>query len=195
MDQYTTGPFRVGLTIGGHATIESPNDKRYAVAVFQHRGPVSHQDARRLAACLNACEDIETIALEQLANSGGLARIFSERAEYSAMVGKLETERDQLREVCAEAYQFAGAYDAPVEVLDNLSAAANGWPLPHESFLPVMDSEAVAQRDQLLVLLKKFDSIMEGCGNWPDTSSSQVSLGDLAAEVRQSIAAMKGGAA
>lgn len=96
MEEYTNGPFKVGLTIGGHATIESPNDKRYAVAVFQHRGPVSHRDARRLAACLNACEGVKTIALEQLANSGGLPRIFSERAEYSEMAGVLERQRDQL---------------------------------------------------------------------------------------------------
>lgn len=49
----------------------------------------------------------------------------------------------------------------------------------------------------LLVLLKKFDSIMEGCGNWPDTSTSQVNLGDLAAEVREAIRKheQKGGAA
>lgn len=47
------------------------------------------------------------------------------------------------------------------------------------------------QRDRLLELLKQFDSIMEGCGNWPDTSTSQVNLGDLATEVRAVIAAQK----
>jgi hypothetical protein len=104
-------------------------------------------------------------------------------------------ELDQLRGVCAEAYQFAGAYDAPIEVLDNLSAAANGLPLPHKSFLPVMDSEAVAQRDRLLAIVERFASIMDGCGNWPDTSTSQVSLGDLANEAEAVIAEVKGGAA
>lgn len=52
-------------------------------------------------------------------------------------------------------------------------------------------AEAVAAERKkvapLLVLLKKFDSIMDGCGNWPDTSTSQVNLGDLAAEVRDAI--------
>lgn len=39
--------------------------------------------------------------------------------------------------VCAEAYQMAGALDASVPALDNLSAAANGETvLPHETFLP-----------------------------------------------------------
>lgn len=38
----------------------------------------------------------------------------------------------QLRELCATAYQVVGAADGPVELLDNLSAAANGDPLPHD---------------------------------------------------------------
>lgn len=44
----------------------------------------------------------------------------------------------RLRSVCAEAYQLAGFYDADVKALDNLIAAANGEPLPHESFLPIV---------------------------------------------------------
>ena len=42
-----------------------------------------------------------------------------------------------LEQVCAEAYQLAGAVGAPVKALDNLSAAAGGRPIPHETFLPV----------------------------------------------------------
>lgn len=61
---------------------------------------------------------------------------------------------DQLRAVCAEAYQLAGALNAPVEALDNLSAAANGEPLPHATFLPVAVPDVVQQRDQLLAALK-----------------------------------------
>lgn len=57
---------------------------------------VGEADARRIVACVNACAGVETIVLEQLANSGGLVRIFSERAEYSAMAGQLELQRDQL---------------------------------------------------------------------------------------------------
>jgi hypothetical protein len=34
-------------------------------------------------------------------------------------------------ELCATAYQFVGAANGPVELLDNLFAAANGEPLPH----------------------------------------------------------------
>lgn len=61
-----------------------------------------------------------------------------------------EAERDQLRAVCAEAYQLAGMLDAPVEALDNLIAAANGEPLPHETFLPVAVPDVAEQRDALL---------------------------------------------
>jgi hypothetical protein len=43
----------------------------------------------------------------------------------------------ELRQVCGEAYQLAGAVGAPVKALDNLLAAADGRLLPHESFLPL----------------------------------------------------------
>jgi hypothetical protein len=52
-------------------------------------------------------------------------------------VAALKAEVERLRMVCAEAYQFAGEVGAPERVLDNLSAAADGRPLPHETFLPV----------------------------------------------------------
>lgn len=55
--------------------------------------------------------------------------------------------------------------------------------------------ELELQRDQLLLLVKRFASIMEGCGNWPDTSTSQVSLGDLASEANDVLAQVKGGVA
>lgn len=42
-----------------------------------------------------------------------------------------------LEQVCAEAYQLAGAVGAPEKALDNLAAAAEGKPLPHATFLPV----------------------------------------------------------
>ena len=42
-----------------------------------------------------------------------------------------------LRRVCGEAYHFAAIVGAPPRVLDNLWAAAEGKPIPHESFLPV----------------------------------------------------------
>jgi hypothetical protein len=53
----------------------------------------------------------------------------------------LQEEVDRLRQVCAEAYQFAGAVGAPERVLDNLAAAAAGRKLPHATFLPVSAEE------------------------------------------------------
>ena len=41
-----------------------------------------------------------------------------------------------LRMLCAEMYQVAGVLGAPEQVLDNLSAAAAGKPLPHKTLLP-----------------------------------------------------------
>jgi len=55
---------------------------------------------------------------------------------------------EALERVCAEAYQLAGVIGAPVRVLDNLAAAADGLPLPHDSFLPIAleDCDAVRER-------------------------------------------------
>lgn len=66
---------------------------------------------------------------------------------HEGEVGKLRKRIEILEHVCAEAYQFAGALGAPECVLDNLSAAAEGRDLPHESFLPVTadDCDEVAQ--------------------------------------------------
>lgn len=56
----------------------------------------------------------------------------------------LQRRVDDLARVCAEAYQFAGEVGAPERVLDNLSAAAEGQPIPHESMLPVLADECDA---------------------------------------------------
>ena len=52
-------------------------------------------------------------------------------------IRNLEERISVLEQVCAEAYQLAGAVGAPERVLDNLAAAAEGKPIPHQSFLPV----------------------------------------------------------
>lgn len=49
---------------------------------------------------------------------------------------KLIAEVEHMRRFAAEAYQVLGALDAPENVLDNASDAANGVPLRHETLLP-----------------------------------------------------------
>jgi hypothetical protein len=66
----------------------------------------------------------------------------------------------ELEQVCAEAYQFAGALGAPERVLDNLSAAAEGQPLPHESMLPVTAEEC----DAIGELRSKLDQVRQVLG-------------------------------
>ena len=75
-------------------------------------------------------------------------RVGARKAE--SKVQALEARVKVLQRVCGEAYQLAGAVGAPVEALDNLSAAANGEPIPHETFLPVRpeDCEECAPRPQ-----------------------------------------------
>ncbi|EOX9899897.1 TPA: ead/Ea22-like family protein [Pseudomonas aeruginosa] len=62
-------------------------------------------------------------------------------------IDRLKAENDALRKFSAEAYQVLGALDAPENVLDNASDAANGVPLRHETLLPFFaeDYEALCK--------------------------------------------------
>ncbi|MGE4335844.1 MAG: hypothetical protein AB7E55_07705 [Pigmentiphaga sp.] len=56
--------------------------------------------------------------------------------EHEQERDRLKAENEVLRQFAAEAYQVLGALDAPENVLDNASDAANGAPLRHETLLP-----------------------------------------------------------
>lgn len=62
-------------------------------------------------------------------------------AKSKALTATISDRIAVLEQVCAEAYQFAGTVGAPERVLDNLSAAVEGRPLPYLSFLPVAAEE------------------------------------------------------
>jgi hypothetical protein len=57
--------------------------------------------------------------------------------DRNTRIRDLEQRISILEQVCAEAYQLAGAVGAPEKVFDNLAAAAQGMPIPHATFLPV----------------------------------------------------------
>jgi hypothetical protein len=62
-----------------------------------------------------------------------------------------------LENVCGEAYQLAGACGASVKALDNLSAASDGRPIPHKTFLPISPDELKEVKeikDSLVVALR-----------------------------------------
>lgn len=61
-------------------------------------------------------------------------------------IDRLKAENDALRKFSAEAYQVLGALDAPENVLDNASDAANGLPLRHETLLPFFAEDYEALR-------------------------------------------------
>ena len=69
--------------------------------------------------------------------------------ERDMRIRDLELRVSVLEEVCAEAYQLAGAVGAPERALDNLAAAAGGEPIPHATFLPVSaaDCDEFARQD------------------------------------------------
>lgn len=56
--------------------------------------------------------------------------------QYRIENERLKAENEALRNFAAEAYQVLGALDAPENVLDNASDAANGVPLRHKTLLP-----------------------------------------------------------
>lgn len=62
-------------------------------------------------------------------------------ADIGQLLVQAVEEIEQLRQVCAEMYQYAGAADAPERVLDNLSAAMCGEELPHMTILPITDAD------------------------------------------------------
>ncbi|EPQ7009181.1 hypothetical protein ACUVZE_005865 [Pseudomonas aeruginosa] len=87
-------------------------------------------------------------------HKGAMSRYFEAvHQELAPLARKLEAERDRLkaendalRKLSAEAYQVLGALDAPENVLDNASDAANGVPLRHETLLPFFAEDYEALR-------------------------------------------------
>ena len=138
--------FDAGMRVSGDFV--GDEKRRYAemiAAVLNaHAHPVNARllDALKYAAgCLpsDECSDRYLNALAESVVRRGLSRAFND-------LNRVTAERDALRNVCAEAYQLAGALDSPIEALDNLAAAMTGRPLPHESFLPVVANDRIAQQ-------------------------------------------------
>ncbi|MCO2196596.1 hypothetical protein FA389_07915 [Pseudomonas aeruginosa] len=59
---------------------------------------------------------------------------------------RLKAQNEALRRFAAEAYQVLGALEAPENVLDNASDAANGVPMRHETLLPFFAEDYEALR-------------------------------------------------
>lgn len=123
----------------------------------------SRECAERIVSCVNALAGLPQECLDGGWTGTGLSahakrmelRVAELEQIMSEPLKRLVNERDQLRSVCAEAYQLAAALNAPVEALDNLSAAANGEQLPHATLLPVTAvGDVVSQRDELLAALE-----------------------------------------
>lgn len=47
----------------------------------------------------------------------------------------------QLQDLCAELYQILGVYNAPLHIMDQVSAAQSGEKLPYESILPFFGND------------------------------------------------------
>ena len=71
-------------------------------------------------------EQLREISFDVTRGVGGL-----HSAALLHEVERLKEENAQLREVCAQAYQICGNRGMGEKMLDNLSAASNGGPIPH----------------------------------------------------------------
>ncbi|MFU2648727.1 hypothetical protein ACM7OW_28860 [Pseudomonas aeruginosa] len=109
------------------------------------------------------CDLVDSV-LEQVARAGkafhstddwneedldGLSPVDKMQAAANASaktIMALIAEVERLRQFAAEAYQVLGALDAPENVLDNASDAANGVPLRHETLLPFFAEDYEALR-------------------------------------------------
>lgn len=86
---------------------------------------------------------------------------------YEAILSSKDAEIGRLREVCSEVYQAFGAMssiagffctDDCERVMDNLSAAANGEPIPHADLLPWPKNE-LTQTGDIYQLEKANDEL------------------------------------
>ncbi|HCE6055926.1 TPA: hypothetical protein NHL12_001136 [Pseudomonas aeruginosa] len=80
------------------------------------------------------------------ANSKCMKKLIKDGTRAAKERDRLRVENEVLRRFAAEAYQVLGALDAPENVLDNASDAANGLPLRHETLLPFFAEDYEALR-------------------------------------------------
>ncbi len=80
------------------------------------------------------------------ANSKSMKKLIKDGTKVTKELDRLRAENETLRRFAAEVYQVLGALDAPENVLDNASDAANGVPLRHETLLPFFAEDYEALR-------------------------------------------------
>ncbi len=116
-------------------------------------------------------------------------------SELSTELAAAKERVRELRNICGEAYQLAGAIGAPVAVLDNLSDAANGGPLRHATFLPILDTDCDKLREveslkERVRELEKENADLEGA-NLPLYSDRIRNMENKIAEQAEEIAGLK----
>jgi hypothetical protein len=72
-------------------------------------------------------------------------------------ITELQARIRALEALCGAAYQFAGTVGAPERVLDALSAAANGDPIPDVELLPI----SAAECDAVAELQARLDRVRQ----------------------------------
>lgn len=83
-------------------------------------------------------------AVSQLSEAGELAAVDLTVQNVEILrqeIVKRDARIAELTSLCAELYQVLGALDAPAHVLDKVSAAASGEPIPDMELLPFAPTE------------------------------------------------------
>ncbi len=112
--------------------------RRLAEACDVSRCADEGEERRRLHDFYDCIEpELILSMLNEIAENDSVVAVWRGRTQRTEEErDRLKAENEALRRFAAEVYQVLGALDAPENVLDNASDAANGVPLRHETLLP-----------------------------------------------------------
>lgn len=106
------------------------------------------QNSERLTAAIVERLRRRASGIEEIHAAGkNTACLSGDVTDYRRAANLIEQQAARIAElegVCSEAYQVVGALGGPVNMLDNLLAAQEGKPLPHDSCLPLVAAEKVS---------------------------------------------------
>jgi hypothetical protein len=118
MSKHTPGPWYVGKTIdsdcriyspaGTHAIARTYGPDLNGIGVCRLTGPENRADARRIVACVNACEGISTEAIEVISKMGGVQHKMPVTAALVAQRDELLLALERIAEIDSYNVQNVG---------------------------------------------------------------------------------------
>ncbi|MCV6582163.1 hypothetical protein PZS84_30010 [Pseudomonas aeruginosa] len=122
-------------------------DALYGMPSLEHEYAISKfRVASTPKTILAMLDEIDGLLAQHGRDSSELRALCQARDDARKERDRLKVENEALRRFAAEVYQVLGALDAPENVLDNASDAANGVPLRHETLLPFFADDYESMR-------------------------------------------------